>query len=296
MKFRNCFRNLGVLKCTLRQISVEPVIFFAFLSTHLLAILNNNVYLLKTCRFNVTVEPDLHTICDDEDKGILFISTTAVNIDTAFAIVQFLFTIFATIYSDLAGKRRKPFIIIPVIGLILQGIWATLQAYFWYWPSLLGVFVEAIFRCFSGGGLCLIVFSNIYICDITKNENRNVRLTILTGVRLLAHPLGEAFAGYLMSQVTFFHSFLICIMLSLTSLICICMFVNDNSGSNEADKKSVITKKVKLKDIFTIKCVTESFKTILCTNKSRKHKLAIVLLLALGVLVYFPSVGTCNNF
>lgn len=296
MKLRSCFMNLRVSKFCHHQISVEPAIFFAFLSIHLLDILNKNVYLLKTCRFNVTVEPDLHTMCDDENKGILFISTTAVNVDTAFGIVQFLFTIFATIYSDLAGKRRKPFIIIPVVSLILQGIWATLQAYFWYWPSLLGVYVEAVFRYFSGGGLCLIVFSSIYICDITKNENRNVRLTILTGARILAHPIGEAFAGYLMSQVTFFHSFLICIMLSLTSLICICTFVNDHSGSNEADKKSVITKKVKLKDVFTIKCVTESFKIILCTKKPRKHKLAIVLLLALGVLVYFPTVGTCNHF
>lgn len=279
------FLNIIRSRCW-KLISVEPVLFFIILSHNVTEFLNTNLYLQKACRINATIEPSLDTPCDNEKRGVLFVSSVYSTFQFASLTLTMLFTLFATMYSDIAGRKRKRFLMLPIFGMLLQNVSACLQAYFWQWPPLIGVILDVILLNMAGGFMCAISFAKIYICDISDRENRVFRMTILTAVRTISYPLSKGMAGYLMHVLGFFYSYIVCAILLLVALILALLLVKDLSQPADYG----------IGDIFSLKQIIESFKIILWTAKSVRHRIAVFLLLFIGAMVYLSFSGSLIIF
>src|SRR6266576_6020387 len=92
------------------SITVEPAVILYFVAVTILEFINTNLYLQKACRDNATAEVDVQISCDNEQRGILFVSSVESTSKLIIYILQTLFLVYASQWSDLAGKKRKPLI------------------------------------------------------------------------------------------------------------------------------------------------------------------------------------------
>ena len=268
-----------------RHVTVEPAYFLAYLATGIMEFLNVNLYLQKACRFDQFSQPDLSTECDDENRGEKFIAEVYMNSITVTSVVALIICMSLTTYSDLAGKKRKPFVIRPIFGLLLQSAWAMLQSYFWHWPPLLGVVLNAVLPDLCGGWITVMIFCILLIYDKTGTNNRHLGLTAIVCLRSLATLIGKGVSGHMLRAVGFFYSFAICSLLLMLALACAFVFIPQ-------DKSDKVEHRLSLRQIFSLEKTYESLKMVLFPDKSLKHKMAIRLLMLLSALVYFQLTGT----
>lgn len=262
-------------------LTVEPALFFYFTTFILLELINTNLYLQKVCRTNTTVEPDLHTSCDDEKSGILFVSMVNSNYQYVVYTIMFLYATLVSSWSDYAGKRRRPLIILPIIGQLLQTVANTLHSYFWYWPPIVAVISDVVLKCAFGGHVLMLLGAQIYLCDVTSLENRTLRIGIFTALKIICLPIGSGIAGFMIQELGFFHSYLICFVLTAVSLVLAFIFITDIS--EETENKSIFR-------LFDLTQIFDGFKVIF-GKKPGRQRMIIVLLVATHVIVWFTSEG-----
>lgn len=266
----------------IETVTVEPCFFFYFTSYLILEVVNTNLYLQKACRFNITSEPDLDTQCDDEKQGVLIASEINSGYRFAMLTICVIYTILSTCWSDEAGRRRRPLIFLPIIGLILQSLSGCLHTYFWQWSPLSAALSEMGCEIISGGVVLMITASQIYICDVSRLENRTMRLGILLATRTLCEQLGSGGVGFILRAVGFFYSYLLCFAFSVISLVLAYIFVQDVSVT--------VQKKQRFFQLFNLNRVVDSFRVVFKKSLGRK-RIVVALLLAVYILVFFTTQG-----
>ena len=216
-------------------ITVEPAFLLFCFSFYLMDLVNINLYIQKTCRLNATTEPDMHTPCDDEKAGINFV--TSVNLKYRFAVkvTHTIVSIFICAWSDRYGNR-KLFLIIPIVALILHLCALCYQTYYWSIPANVAVWTEVFFQVLIGGNSMFNTFAKINIFETSTEENRTLRTTILIAIQTLTVPISSAVSGYMMLNLGFFNTYVLCLLLSIASLILTWMFVKNTSTPAESDK------------------------------------------------------------
>jgi len=91
-----------------------------------------NLYYQKGCRNDTSSAPDLSTACDDEERGVHQVTVYNDWILPSM-MLSLVFTIFASNYSDLVGKKRKIFIVAALIGHMMGTLVPAIQSIFWQW-------------------------------------------------------------------------------------------------------------------------------------------------------------------
>lgn len=95
-------------------------------------------------------------------------------------------------------RRRKPCILIPVVGEFLGVVGLMLCVYFEKAPMEAAALTEAIFPSLSGGWFTMLMGVFSYIADITTEEERTLRIGILNVCFSVGVPIGMAFSGVLL--------------------------------------------------------------------------------------------------
>ncbi|XP_065210767.1 probable peptidoglycan muropeptide transporter SLC46 [Planococcus citri] len=271
----------------IKDVTVEPCFFFYFTAYLILDVVNTNLYLQKSCRFNITSEPDLNTECDDEKQGVLFASKVNSEYRFAMLIICVIYTILSTCWSDEAGRRRRPLIYLPIIGLALQSLSGCLHSYFWQWDPLAAALSELGCEIISGGVVLMITSTQIYMCDVSNMENRTMRLGILLAVRTLCEQLGGGGVGFILRGVGFFYSYLLCFVFSAISLVLALIFVRDVSVPVE--------KKHNFFQFFNLNRVVDSFRVVFKKSLGRR-RIIVALLLAVYIIVFATTQGEKTVF
>lgn len=202
----------------IENITVEPALFFYFLAHVLVDIIDTNLYLQKSCRFNATEEPNLDTPCDDEKQGVLFVSSLNANYRYIEMSSMLILVTLLMCWSDDAGKKRKVLIILPIIGIIAQSINGILQSYFWYWAPLPAALTDMVLQVISGGFLMMMFSTQLYVCDISSVQDRTMRVGILLALKTICMPIGNGMSGFLIRSIGFLNSFSLCLILATASL------------------------------------------------------------------------------
>lgn len=265
-----------------KYVTIEPSIAIFHITTAMTNQLFVNLYLQKSCRFDITTEPDLRTPCDDEKAGQLFV--TYIN-SWRYSIgmtLMIIFTVLTTSWSDKAGRRRRPLIIIPLIGLVCITMMGCLFSYFWTFPAKITAVAECIMHGVTGGRLMLIFASQLYICDITSEKNRTMRLGIIHGIFIIAMPIGDGIVGYMMRYWGFFNSFLICFVLSVIAVILGIFMIKDASVPVEIKMPFWQT----LNPTRMHECIQIIFK-----KRPNNRRKIIISLLIVEVLLLLPILG-----
>lgn len=196
--------------------------------------------------------------------------------------MMIIFTVLASSWSDKAGRRRRPLIMIPLCGLFLAVSTGCFFSYFWTIPVKTVVLVEVIIHGLTGGRLMMVFSSQLYICDITNEKNRTTRFGILHGINIIAIPIGSGIVGYMMRYLGFFNSFLICTGLSTIAIMLAVVLMEDTSVPVE--------EKMSFWHTLNPTRVYESFSIIFKKRAYSKRKIIIVLL-AIEALSLLPILG-----
>ncbi|XP_065210759.1 lysosomal proton-coupled steroid conjugate and bile acid symporter SLC46A3-like [Planococcus citri] len=265
-----------------KVITIEPSVALFQITTVMSNQLYVNLYLQRACRFNATREPDLRTKCDDEKGGQLFLTHVNSWRYTVSMTLMIIFTVFVSSWSDKAGRRRRPLILIPLIGLVLVTINGAVFSHFWTLPTRIIPWVEIFLHGITGGRLTVIFSSQLYICDITNEKNRTTRLGVIHGINIIAIPIGSGIVGFMMRYLGFTYSYLICTGLATIAVILAMLLMEDVSEPVENN--------MRFWDYLNPTRVVESFRIIFKRRAYSKRKI-IILLLGIEALSLLPIIG-----
>lgn len=277
---------MKIISKTLTHITVEPSFFFYYSTFVLLELVNTNLYLQKPCRHNTTSEPNLETKCDDEKAGITFVANLNAYVRTFVILLMLLYVVIGSYWSDESGRRRRPLLFLPIVGQILQCINGMVQSYFWQLPAISAAAIDQILQCLFGGHLVMLIISHVYVCDISSKQDRTMRIGILTALKTICLPIGNGTSGFLLHAVGFFYSFLICLLMSIVSLVFGVLFVKDTSVPCE--------NKITVWQACSCKTFKDSLNVLFKKSLGEKKKI-IYVLLCVHVLVWFSSEGKYTN-
>lgn len=266
-------------------LSVEPAYFLFNVAAYIGDFANTNLVLQKTCRINNTFEPSLDTPCDDEKKGIV----TLTNVHSYYLFpsyfVTYAFVILATAWSDKAGRRRKFFIIFPILVKLVKTMILSLPAYYWHWSAMISVWCEVVSHLL-GGNTTMYVFAVLYICDISAHENRTMRISILSALLSLSRVISSGISGYMLHCLGFFYTYVVCLLITVLALIFACLCIEDISIP--------VQKKVTIWDVFDIRFIFSSFKVVL-RRRTDNGRLIILLMYVVCALDWFSFTGEFNK-
>lgn len=114
-----------------------------------------------------------------------------------YSVLSCLLILFWGSWSD-RNRRRKPCMLIPMIGEFISVIGLILCTYFENLPVEYSVFIEGFFPALSGGWFTATMGYFSYIGDISSDEQRTLRIGILNVCYAVGVPIGMAFSGVLL--------------------------------------------------------------------------------------------------
>lgn len=280
---------MKIIPKILSYITVEPSFLFYYSTFILLEFINTNLFIQKPCRHNITSEPDLETKCDDEKAGITFVSNLNAYVRIFVILFMLIYAVIGSYWSDESGRNRRPLLYLPIVGQILQSINGMVQSYYWQLPAISAASVDFLLQCVSGGNAVMVIISHVYICDVSSKQDRTMRMGILFALRTISISIGSGSSGYLLHAVGFFYSYMICLLMTVVSLVFGVLLIKDTSIQCE--------NKITLWQACGCKAFKNGFNVLFKKNLGERRKI-IYVLLCIHVLVWFSfegklSVGSC---
>ncbi|XP_065210837.1 probable peptidoglycan muropeptide transporter SLC46 [Planococcus citri] len=121
-----------------------------------------------------------------------------------------------------------------------------------------------------------------YVCDASEVKSRTMRLGFFQAARTLGDLVGFGSAGFILRRFGFFYTYLICVVLSVVTLILAWAFVKDTSVPVE--------KKPHFWQRFNVMHICTSFNVIFKKSLGSKRYIAAILLI-IYTMVFFCTQG-----
>lgn len=132
-------------------------------------------------------------------------------------------------WSDSHGRRRRPLILIPLLGQVLTDSFCILNVYFWNWSPQIAAIFEAITPGLFGARNMFWVGVISYISDNCTNESRTLKYGIINAIYTISTLIGTGLAGFLNVGLGFYGAFLVPISLNLIAFTVGLIFIKDTS-------------------------------------------------------------------
>ncbi|XP_063531903.1 proton-coupled folate transporter-like [Cydia strobilella] len=286
------------LKLIKDNTTVEPVMACYVMPSVLASLATQNLNLEKACRVNLNFTDE---ICDalylrqtenytyyEEEVQKLTASVQAWKnvIQTALPVLLILFV---GAWSDKTGKR-KPCILLPIVGELLTCIGFMVNTYYFYeLPVEAAALTEAIFPAITGGWFTNFIGVFSYIGDITSVENRTYRVGIVNLCMSLGYPIASALSGVLLTWVGYYGVFSISALLYLFSLVYGYYYLEDVKRENQEKKKPKSCKE-HVTEFFDVRLVSETFRVVFKQGAGNR-RLRVCLLLIVVCVIFGPMHG-----
>ncbi|KAK7582543.1 hypothetical protein V9T40_013988 [Parthenolecanium corni] len=267
----------------LRFMSVEPAMFLSMVACTMLDFGNVNIYLQKACRTNTTTKPDFSISYDDnKEKGIIFVANVNTYIRSATMFLVLLSVALYASWSDKAGGKHKFFLMITLVGQVLESILLFLHSYYWSLPPMFAAITAAVVHVLFGHPhSSMSAFGFMYLCEVVDLQSRTMRLGIFTSVKVLGMLVGKGTSGFLLHYIGFCRYYAVCLGISLAAVIYGYFFINDISIPQE--------NKVSLRSVFNVRHLIESFEIIF--GKRMQHGIYTIILILTFTLLLFIHEG-----
>jgi MFS transporter, PCFT/HCP family, solute carrier family 46, member 3 len=211
-----------------RNVTIEPILACYIMPSVLAGLATQNLNLEKACRVNLNYTDE---VCDalvrrdtanytqlgdlnggavrlkwcslvfwtfSEEKQVQQIVAAMVGWKTVIqSALPCLLILFWGSWSDRHG-RRKPCILIPIVGEFITAIGLILCTYFKDWPMEVAAVNEALWPGLTGGWFTMLMGVFSYLADVTTEEERTLRIGIANLCFSLGVPIGMAFSGVLL--------------------------------------------------------------------------------------------------
>uniref|UniRef100_A0A8D8SD40 Proton-coupled folate transporter n=1 Tax=Cacopsylla melanoneura TaxID=428564 RepID=A0A8D8SD40_9HEMI len=207
--------------------------------------------------------------------------TTSYNITKSmlYSLLVSLVLIYAGTWSDSHGKRRRPMIMIPIIGQLATDIGNVICSNIWSIPGHTVGILNGLLPGISGGRMLLFTGAVCYVTDTTGPQMRTFRIGLLAALYFIATPTGDSLSGVLAVRYGFIFVFSLCILLNSLALVNCFFFMRDTSEAYDVRE-------------------VQSFRTQIVDNlrvvsKKRPNgsRMIVILALVASPLVRSPMVG-----
>ncbi|KAJ9600011.1 hypothetical protein L9F63_009695, partial [Diploptera punctata] len=204
--------------------------------------------------------------------------------------VPAMLMLFLGSWSDRHG-RRKPCMLLPIIGEFMTCIGLILCTYFFYeLPMEVAGVAEALFPAMTGGWFTMFMAVFSYIGDVTTMEMRTLRIGIVNLFVSLGVPVGMALSGILFDQIGFYGIFSISVSLYVLSFWYGYFRIKEEPREKtEQEKKEQEIKKGRscnfLRDFFDIRHIAETFRVAFKEGKHNRKMRVIMLMIACMVII-----------
>ncbi|XP_064537063.1 probable peptidoglycan muropeptide transporter SLC46 [Drosophila montana] len=277
------------LRLVANNITVEPILAAYIMPSVLSNLATQNLNLEKACRVNMAYGDE---ICDaltrrqtanytlEEETVQQMVARMAAWKTVIQSLFPCLLILFWGSWSD-RHRRRKPCILIPVVGEFLGVVGLMLCVYYENAPMEAAALTEAIFPSLSGGWFTMLMGVFSYIADITTEEERTLRIGILNVCFSVGVPIGMAFSGVLLKQIGFYGVFSISAAFYVLAFVYGFFFLEEPVARPEktAPQKSLLA------DFFDKEHVVQTFRVAFKKGENQRRQRVILLMIVVMVII-----------
>ncbi|XP_055594457.1 tetracycline resistance protein, class A-like [Uranotaenia lowii] len=283
------------------NITVEPIVACYIMPSVLAGLATQNLNLEKACRVNLDygdvvcdalTRRDTANYTHEEAMVQQMVARMAGWKTVLQSALPCLLILFWGSWSDRHG-RRKPCILIPIIGEFATAVGLILCTYFERLPMEVAGVTEALFPALSGGWFTMFMGVFSYIADVTTTEERTLRIGIVNLCFSLGVPIGMAFSGILLKKIGFYGVFSISAALYLFAFFYGVIFLKEtNVRSSEVSEKDQLRLQEKglLADFFDKKHVVQTFRVAFKKGENQR-RLRVIMLMIVVMVVIGPMHG-----
>lgn len=225
-----------------KNITVEPMLACYIIPSVLASLATQNLNLEKACRVNLELGDEVCTALEarqtanytvEEIKVQQLVAGMSIWKTLLQSSLPAVLIMFLGSWSDRRAKR-KPCMLLPIVGEFLTSIGLILCTYFFYQlPMEVAGVTEALFPALTGGWMTMFMAIFSYIGDVTTLETRTLRIGVVNVFCSIGIPIGTALSGVLYKQIGFYGVF------SLAALLYVFSFTYGLFRIKEAKKPHV---------------------------------------------------------
>lgn len=261
-----------ILKFAFRNVTIEPVLFLFItgISIHIVTV--DNLLIEKVC---LTIDKYSEEVCkhiedqkysDKIDHVQKHVATWKIIIGLSSAIPSIFYSIIVGSWSDKHG--RKPFIVIPIIGLVIETVVYMVLAHSMESPVWLMILPQIIGTLFGGYGC--FVCSLAYIVDVSTDKSRTIRIAILEGCAAVGIPLGIAIGGGVFKAYRYLGVFATSACIEVIAVLYAIFLLKESNT-----KLIASTMWQKIRDLFRVNNIVDSFKAF---NAPRERRIKVIMI------------------
>lgn len=291
------------LKFIVKNATVEPMLGCYIIASVLANLATQNLNLQKACRVNLNFTDEVCTALEkrqtenytNEEIEVqqlvaeMIIWKTIVQSSIPAALI-----IFIGAWSDRTG-RRKPGMLMPIVGEFLTSIGLMLCTYFFYeLPMEVAGLTEAIFPAITGGWMTMFMAVFSYVADITTVKTRTLRIGVVNVFCSVGIPIGTALSGVLYRELGSYGVYTISSFLYIFSFMYGLFAVPESKKKEKVEEKAPSEEKPEffLKKFFDLHHIKEAF-AVAFKDDGHSRRLRIILLMVVVIVVMGPMHGKC---
>ncbi|XP_025194059.1 uncharacterized protein LOC112593749 isoform X2 [Melanaphis sacchari] len=218
-----------IVRNAMARVSVEPVLLFYFVATVFSGCLSTNLLLYKACDPTGAMAGQVGSKCPDETAAQHVVAPINGWKTLVQQLVPIALSMAAGTWSDRHGRRR-PLIVLPVVGQILADALSLYCTVVWSVSPALTATAQAAALSLTGGPPMLFNGINSYVADTTTEEWRTFKYGTVGGTLAVGGILGMLVYGFIVVHVGFVHAYVVSILLGLTALVFTFVFIDDKDA------------------------------------------------------------------
>lgn len=273
------------------NITVEPVLAFYIMPSVFASLATQNLNLEKACRVNLAYSKE---VCDalsnretanytlEEAAVQQLVASMGVWKTTLLASFPAVIILFGGAWSDRWG-RRKPCIVIPILGEFFTVIGLIVCTYFFYeLPMEVAGLIEGLLPALTGGWFVMFMGVFSYVGDVTTVEMRTLRIGIVNLFCSLGLPVGLALSGILYRKIGFYGVFSVSAVCYLFAFAYGCLKIKEAKKENlpELPKGRCAF----LRDFFDLKHLTDTYKVAFKYGENKRRQKILLIMIAVMVV------------
>nr|CAD7407244.1 unnamed protein product [Timema cristinae] len=276
------------------NITVEPILACYVMPSVLAGLATQNLNLEKACQVNLNYGEHIcseltarHTANYTTEETrvqelVAWMTVWKMALSSSFPAVIILFL---GSWSD-RHARRKPCLLIPIIGEFLTSLGLIVCTYFFMeLPMEAAGVVEALFPALTGGWATMFVGVFSYVADVTTDEMRTFRMGVVNVFVSLGMPFGIALSGILFQKIGFYGMF------SLSSVLYVMGFTYGILSVKETRPPIPRPEGVGfLKDFFDIRHVKDTLQVAFKQRKGNR-RMRVIMIMILSIVLVGPMFG-----
>ncbi|KFM81022.1 Proton-coupled folate transporter, partial [Stegodyphus mimosarum] len=265
----------------IKQLKIEVIMFLYMFSYIMRSVSSVTLMMEKVCSVHLGYSKKVCSNLSYYEEINVEVERMTNNYHLAHSLIQMLpsaiLSCFIGTWSDKYGRKLP--ILAALLGIILDGLGATICAWFLY-SRIEYYLISAIFTGFSGGFISVLTVLYSYASDITTFRKRTMKYALLEVAFGYSLPLGQLAGGLLFRS----HGYVIVFMTStaghILGLAWVLFVLQETRGLDNNDNW-----RTKLRQLWSTEAVIASMKATIKKRPNRGREQLLLLILAMSTVV-----------